>query len=470
MQRSPVLHRRFVVATMIVTCMLFGVDQSMTSVALPSVRDVFSVRNEQLSWIVSSYVIAFMAISPAVSWLCRRFGRREVFCANLAIMAAADAFCASTTSFQMLITLRIIQGATMGVVFPLTLSNLIDEYAPEQHSQVIAYWTTAGWMGPIVGTVLAGIVIDRYEWRGVFVLQAAICAVVLAGSVKWTRGQRHQPGQKLDIVGLIAIVLAIVTLQLLLMRGVDYIGTASSKILMLVFFVSSLIFASNLRRNPDGIVNPKLFADENFRFSIAMLLLLGFEIFSISFVIPLMLADVVKANAIQISILALPRLIGTAFGAAVAGKLNRSLGFENLSAGGFALIGFGSLLMLVVVETAEPIAVIVGGVLYGFGVGIASTALGIIAFATLPKEWRDEGAALRQLLRIVGGTFGISLVATIINRPISDGANNYFGGFVLTTIVGFFASAIVLLRWLSRAWHRSANPGATTTAVEAERE
>lgn len=454
---------------MIVICMLFGIDQSMTSVALPSIRDSFLVRNEQLSWIVSSYVIAFMAISPAVRWLCHRFGRREVFCASLAIMAAANALCASTTSFQMLIALRVVQGATMGVVFPLTLANLLDEYAPERHSQIIAYWTAAGWMGPIVGTIAAGIVIDRYEWPGVFVFQAAICAIMLAGSVKWTRGRKHPPRQKLDIVGLIAIVLAIVTLQILLLRGVAYIGTASSGILLLMFFLSSLIFALNLRRNPNGIVNPKLFANGDFRFSAAMLLLLGFAIFAVSFIVPLMLADVLKANAFQISMLSLPRLIGTALGAAIAGKLNRSPGSKSLSAGSFALVGIGSLLMLLVVETAEPMAVVVAGILYGLGVGIASTALGIIAFATLPAEWREEGSALRQTLRIVGGTFGIALVAAIINRPIGDAANGYFDGFILTTIVAFFALTVVLLR-RPGSWDRSSDSAAMSTAVEAERE
>src|SRR6185369_17763991 len=102
-------------ATMVMTCTLFGIDQSMISVALPTIRDSLSLQNDQLSWIASSYVIAFMAISPGVRWLCFRFGRREVFCASLAIMAAANVFCVSITSIQILVALRIVQGATMGV-------------------------------------------------------------------------------------------------------------------------------------------------------------------------------------------------------------------------------------------------------------------------------------------------------------------------------------------------------------------
>ncbi len=141
-------------------------------------------------------------------------------------------------------------------------------------------------------------------------------------------------------------------------------------------------------------------------------------------------------------------MIGTAFGAAIAARLNRALGSELLAAASFALIGIGSLLMIVVVETADPISVVVAGAFYGVGIGIGSTALGIIAFATLPIEWRDEGAALRQLLRIVGGALGIAIVVAITNSPTSTGLGNYFGGFIVTTIVGFSGLAIVLLRLL----------------------
>jgi DHA2 family multidrug resistance protein len=463
MERSAARRRRSITATMIMTCMLFGIDQSMISVALPSIRDTLLLRNEQLSWIASSYVIAFMAISPAVRWLCFRFGRREVFSASLAIMAAADALCVWTASIEMLVALRIVQGATMGVVFPLTFSNLLDEYPGDKHPQTIALWTTAGWMGPIVGTALAGILIHRYGWPSIFVFQAAVCAILVAGSLKWTRRAEQQSNQKLDIIGLITIVLAIVAFQLLLMRGLDNIAIAPSPILLGIFAVCGVIFGWNLRRNPHSIVNPRLFVDRNFTFSMTMMIVLGFEIFALAFIVPLVIADILKADAFQISMLTLPRMIGTAFGAAMAGRLNRVLGSEKLAAASFALITAGSLLMLVVVETAEPVSVIVAGTLYGLGVGIASTALGIIAFATLPVEWRDEGGALRQLLRIVGGTFGISIVVAITNHPASTGASNYFGGFIATTMVGFLALAIVLFR-LRGFWDRrrdsetSANP------------
>jgi DHA2 family multidrug resistance protein len=448
MERSAAHQRYFVTMTMIAACMLFGIDQSMISVALPSIRGGLSVPNDELSWIVSSYVIAFMAISPGVRWLCSRFGRRAVFCTALAIMAAANAFCASVTSIEMLVALRIVQGATMGVVFPLTLSNMLDEYPSEAHPETIALWTTAGWIGPIVGTVSAGVLVYRYGWPSIFLVQTALCVVVAAASFRWTRRRKRQSSQKLDVIGLITIVLAIVAFQLLLLRGLDHLATRSSTMLLGVFVVCALTFCWNLRRNADGIVNPRLFVDRNFRFSMTMLTIMGFEIFALAFIVPLVLADVVRADAFQISMLLLPRMIGTAFGAAIAARLNRALGSELLAAASFALIGIGSLLMLVVVETADPISVVVAGAFYGVGIGIGSTALGIIAFATLPIEWRDEGAALRQLLRIVGGALGIAIVVAITNRPTSTGLGNYFGGFIVTTIVGFSGLAIVLLRLL----------------------
>jgi len=100
---------------------------------------------------------------------------------------------------------------------------------------------------------------------------------------------------------------------------------------------------------------------------------------------------------------------------------------------------------------------IVAGALYGLGVGVASTALGVIAFVTLPAEWRYEAAALRQLLRMVGGTLGISLMAAIINGPARGGSNNYFGGFLLTTVLGFFALAIVAFHRLRTSDRRGWN-------------
>ena len=456
---STAHRRRTITITMLATCMLFGIDQSMISVALPSIRDGLSLQNDQLSWIASSYVIAFMAVSPGVRWLCVRFGRRAVFCAAVAIMATANALSASATSIQALVTLRIVLGATMGVTFPLTLSNLLDEHTHETFPQTIALWTTAGWIGPIAGTALAGILVHRFGWPSIYVVQAAICAIMAAASLKWTRRREQQASQKLDVIGLATLVLAIVAFQLLLVQGFGGSGTTSSSILIVVLVCCSLVFFRNLRGNAHSIVNPKLFVDNNFTFSSAMLIVLGFEIFALSFVIPLVLADIVRADAFQISLFALPRMIGTAFGAAIAARLDGAFGSERLVAGSFALIGIGSVLMLVVVATADPTAVVVAGTLVGLGVGIASTALGIIAFATLPVEWRDEGAALRQLLRIVGGTVGISIVVAVTSRPTNTGVGNYSDGFVVTALVGLFGLAIVLLRLILARDRRQRDSG-----------
>jgi DHA2 family multidrug resistance protein len=439
-------RRQSLTSTMIATCMLFGVDGAMISLALPSIRNNFAVDNEHLSWVVSSHLIGYMAISPCVRWLCSHFGRREIFCFCLAAMTVATALCALATSIQVLIFLRVFQGAALGVVFPLTLAILLDEYAKGEHPRIITWWTTAGFVGPIVGTASAGVLIDRYEWPSIFVFQAVACLITLIGAIALIRKSDRQRPQPLDVIGLITIVPAIVALQFFLIRGLGKIATFPSLISFGAFGVCGLVFGQNIRRAQHSIVNPALFADRNFAFSVVMIFIMGFEIFSLGFIMPLLLADVIGADAFQISMLALPRMIGTAFGAAIAGKMSGKLRLGELIAGGFGLIAVGSLLMLIVVTSANSFSIIVAGLFHGVGVGVASTALGILTVATLPDEWRNEGTALRQLLRIIGGTVGISILVAIIGISGHASTGGYLHALVATAVLAAAGSAAAMVR------------------------
>jgi DHA2 family multidrug resistance protein len=446
MTPRPDPRRQPIAIAMIATCTLFGIDGSMISLALPSIRGFFDVDSEYLSWVISSHMIAFMAVSPCVRWLCSRFGRREIFCFFIMVLTVATTLCALATSIQALVLLRVLQGIGMGVVFPLTLAILLDEYPKEEHHSIIAWWTTAGFVGPIIGTSSAGMLVGLYGWQSIFVFQSAACGSASIAAFVLIRSNVRQKAQPLDIVGLVTIVPAIIALQFLLIRGLENFATPPSLLAFGVVVVCGLVFGRNTTRTPHSIVNPALFSDRNFAFSMAMLFIMGFQIFSLGFVLPLLFADVIGADAFKISMLALPRMIGTAFGAALAGKLCRPLGAVTLIAGGFGLLAVGSIMMLLVVSSADSASIIVAGLFHGVGVGVASTALGILTFATLPEEWRNEGTALRQLLRFVGGTVGISILVAVIGFRGHASTSAYLNALAVTAILAAAGAAAATFR------------------------
>lgn len=443
--------RFFLAATMVAASMLFGIDGSMVNIALPSIKTGLLTDDEHLSWLVSGHMLAYVAVSPCIRWLCSRFGRRHIFCFSLAALLLSTPLCALTTSIEQVIVLRVVQGLAIGVIFPLTLAILLDEYPPVDHAKVVTWWTTGGFIGPLLGTALSGALIHFFRWPGIFVCEAAISLCLLIGSARWLGASARSFRETLDLVGLVTAVPAIVAVQIILIRGPDKLASPATLAAAAAFLVCGAVFVVNLHRTQYPLVNFRLFTDRNFSSSIVLSLLMGFEIFSLGFLIPLLLSATIGADVVQITLLILPRLIGTAVGSLVAGRMVKALGLNVLMCGGFTLIGMGSVVLFAALFAENLPSIAVASALHGLGVGAGSVALGIQSFTTLPAHWRDEGAALRSLLRIVGGSAGIAVVVSVIGSHSSTWHAGYRGALLVTTIVALVGVLAVPLLSLASA-------------------
>lgn len=437
--------RFFVAATMVAASMLFGIDGSMVNVALPAIKTALAVSDEHLSWLVSGHMLAYVAVAPCIRWCCSRFGRREIFCFSLAVLTLVSPLCSIATSIEQLIALRVVQGLAVGVIYPLTLAILLDEYPPADHAKVVTWWTTGGFVGPLLGTSLSGVLIHFFRWPGIFVCETAICLCLLIGSIRSIRASPPSSDESLDVIGLVTAVPAIVALQVILIRGLSRLASPVSLAAIAAFFVCGAIFAANLRRMKHPLVNFRLFTDGNFSSAVVLSVLMGFEIFSLGFLIPLLLTETIGADVLQVTLLVLPRLIGTAIGSMAGGRMAKALGLNVLTCGGFALVGVGSLVLFSALFSGNVPSIVVASTLHGLGVGVGSVVLGIRSFTTLPARWRDEGSALRSLLRMVGGSAGIAIVVSVLGASSPTWHAGYPGALLLTTIVALIGVVAVPL-------------------------
>ena len=412
-------NRGAITLSIMLATFMQGVDTTIANVALPHMQGSFSAAQDQIAWVVTSYIVAAAIMTPLTGWLAGRFGIKYVFFFSVAGFTFASALCGVATSLAQMVIYRLLQGICGAALVPLSQSVLLQINPPERHARAMSVWGMGVILGPIIGPALGGWLTEDYSWRWVFFINVPVGLIAAAGILVFIRDTRHAHREPFDFFGFMTLSIAIGALQMFLDRGElkDWFGSTEiwveATIAVLCFYLFIVHTATAGERS---FLNRDLLRDANCIIGTILMFFVGIILNGTSVLLPTMLQQLMNYPVITTGLVTAPRGVGTMLAMFMVARLVGRVDTRLVILTGLALT-VASLWQMTGFSLGMGMGLILtSGVLQGFGLGFVFTPLSIVTFSTLPRRTLTQGTAIFSLTRNIGGSVGIAIVEALLTE------------------------------------------------------
>jgi DHA2 family multidrug resistance protein len=397
-----------------------ALDGTIANVALPHMQGSLSASQDQITWVLTSFIVAAAIATPLTGWLCDRFGQKNVFLVSVAGFTLASVLCGISASLTEIVAARLLQGVFGAALVPLSQAVLLDINPREKHGSAMAIWGMGVMIGPILGPSLGGWLTDSYSWRWVFFINVPIGSLAFYGIWRYIRKDQAARGMRFDMFGFATLGIAIGALQLLLDRGEqnDWFSSTETWVEAIVLAISMLYFIAHTALTPAGksFFDYRLLKNGNYVSGLLFIFIVGLVLFATRALTPSMLQGLMDYPATMAGLVTAPSGLGTMVAMMVVGRMTGKVDTRILLGLGFGITAISLWQMSNFTLTLVPSTVVWSGVVQGIGLGLVFVPLSAATFATLSPEMRAQGTAIYSLIRNIGSSIGIALVQTLLVR------------------------------------------------------
>ena len=409
-------HRRMITISIMLATIMQALDTTIANVALPHMQGALQSSQDQISWVLTSYIVAAAIATPLTGWLCSAFGRRRVFLLAVAGFTVASALCGMADNIVEIVAARLLQGLFGAALVPLSQAVLLDINPKEKIGQAMAIWGAGIMIGPILGPMLGGWLTENASWRWVFYINLPVGVLAFYGIARYLPESRPA-GVRLDLFGFATLSLAIGLLQMFLDRGeqLDWFDSIEIRLeavgclIAFAFFVAHTFTAVGT-----SFFDRRLLKDANFVTGLLFAFIVGLVLYATMALLPTLLQGLLGYPVVYTGIVMAPRGIGTMVAMLLVGRLLHRVDARAIMAVGFALTAIALWMMTTMTLDMGSRVIVVSGVIQGLGIGFTFVPLSAVAFATLAPDLRNDGTPIFSLLRNIGSSVGISVVQAML--------------------------------------------------------
>jgi len=412
-----VANRGAITVSIMLATFMQGVDTTIANVALPHMQGSFSAAQDQIAWVITSYIVAAAIMTPLTGWLAGRFGIKYVFLISVAGFTLASALCGVASSLAQMVIYRLLQGICGAALVPLSQSVLLQINPPDRHARAMSVWGMGVILGPIIGPALGGWLTDQYNWRWVFFINVPFGLLAAAGILTFIRDTRHAHREAFDFFGFATLSLAIGALQMFLDRGElkDWFGSTEIWVEATIAGLAFYLFVVHTATATDrSFLNRDLLKDANCAVGTILMFLVAIPLFGTMVLLPTMLQDLLNYPVLTTGLVLVPRGLGTMASMFIVGRLIGRVDTRLVILAGLALTALALWQMTGFSLSMGMGPVISTGLLQGFGLGLVFTPLSIVTFSTLPRQVLTQGTAIFSLTRNIGSSVGIAIVEALL--------------------------------------------------------
>lgn len=411
-------HRGFITLSVMLASIMQALDNTIANVALPHIQGSLSTTQDQMTWVLTSYIIAAAIMTPLSGWLAGQIGRRRVFLTSIVGFTVASALCGLAQSLPQIVIARLFQGLCGAALIPMSQAVLLDINPPEKHARAMALWVMGVVLGPILGPVLGGWLTENYNWRWVFYINVPFGVLSFLGILSFMP-ETPMRRSRFDFFGFATLSLAIGAFQLMLDRGQlkDWFSSTEIWVEAVLAGLGLYLFIVHMlttKRTP--FVSPAMFKDRNFLTGNVFIFIVGVVLFATLALLPPLLQELLGYPVILTGLVTAPRGVGTLVAMFLVGRIMGKVDTRLIIAGGFVLTAYSLWQMTGFYLQMDSSQVVWSGLTQGLGTGFVYVPLAAVTFATLSPQYRNEGTAMFSLVRNVGSSVGISVVETLLTR------------------------------------------------------
>ncbi len=410
--------RGLITGSIMLATIMQVVDTTIVNVALPHMQGSMSATQDQISWVLTSYIVAAAICTPLTGVLADKLGRKRLFVICVVGFTLASMLCGAATTLEELVAFRALQGALGAGLVPLSQAVLLDTYPREKHGSAMALWGMGVMVGPVLGPTLGGILTEYYSWRWAFYINLPVGALAVFGIMAFVPETQRIAKRGFDFFGFALLSIAIGALQLMLDRGnsLDWFGSLEVVIEATVAGLALYLFLTHMFTAEKPFIEPGLFADRNFSTGLLLMFMVGMMLLATMALLPPFLQNLLGFPVITAGYVLAPRGLGTMVAMMIVGRLVGRVDTRWLLATGLGLTAWSLHDMTSFTGDVGIYEIVYTGVVQGFGLGFIFVPLSTLAFATLEPRYRSEGTAMFSLIRNIGSSIGISVVVTILGH------------------------------------------------------
>lgn len=412
------LNRGMITVSIMLATIMQVVDMTIVNVALPHMQGNLSATQDQIAWVLTSYIVASAIMTPLTGLLADKLGRKRLFVLSVVGFTLASMLCGMATSLEQIVLFRILQGAFGAPLVPLSQSVVLDTYPREKHGSAMALWGMGVMVGPILGPTLGGWLTEYYSWRWAFYINVPVGALALFGIIGFVPETERRANRTFDFFGFALLALAIGALQLMLDRGnsEDWFGSQEIVIEAVIAGLAGYVFLVHMFTAQKPFIEPGLFKDRNFAAGILLIFVVGVMLLATMALLPPFLQSLLGFPVLTTGYVIAPRGIGTMLAMVAVGRLVGKVDTRALVCFGLVLMAYSLYEMTKFTPDVGIYEIVYTGVFQGVGLGFIFVPLSTVAFATLAPRYRNEGTAMFSLVRNIGSSIGISIVMTMLGR------------------------------------------------------
>ncbi|MGD0865792.1 MAG: MDR family MFS transporter [Rhizomicrobium sp.] len=393
-----------------------ALDSTIANVALPDMQGSLSASRDQITWVLTSYIVAAAIMTAPVGWLASRYGRKNVALVSLAGFTITSMMCGAAQTLDQMVVFRLLQGVFGAALSPLSQAIMMDLYPAQKRGQMMAIWGMGVMLGPILGPTLGGWLTESYNWRWVFYVNLPFGIAAVTGIGLFLRDTHRDSTLRFDWFGFGVLGLGLGGLQLMLDRGTsqDWFGSTEIMAEAVIGGLGLYLFVVHMFTGKGTFIPREMFRDRNFVSALFLMFVIGLVMLASSALLPPYLQNLGGYSVTDTGLLMAPRGVGTMIAMVFAGRLALRLDPRHLMAGGLVLLLWSTFEMSRWTPDIAPWWLIVTTFVQGIGMGLVFVPMNLTAFATLPAQFRTDGSALVNLIRNVGSAIGISITTTVL--------------------------------------------------------
>ena len=409
--------KKIVTLAVMLATIIQVLDTTIANVALPHMQGSLMATQDQVSWVLTSYIVATAIMTLPTAWLAGRYGRKTILLLSVGGFTLSSVLCGMATSLDQMVLFRMLQGVFGAALVPLSQATLLDINERAYHGKAMAIWGMGVMIGPILGPSLGGYLTEYYSWRWVFFINLPLGILSFLGLMFYLP-ESQRVARPFDKLGFLTLSICIACIQLILDRGEQAGWLDSLEIQIYVALILSTVwmYIVHSHRIAHPFLSPVMLRDSNLRLGLFFMFVVGMILLATMALLPPYMQNIMGYSVLDVGLVLAPRGFGTLAAMIIVSRVTDKIDPRKLIFLGLLLTAFALDLMSGFTTFVPAKDIIISGLVQGFGLGFVFIPLSNIAYITLEPRYRAEAASLFSLVRNLGSSIGVSIGFTLFTR------------------------------------------------------